>query len=121
MRRLPEAELAVMQALWACESPASRTDIEAALSPNREMAVTTLLTLLTRLGERGFVEIRKDGRRSLYTPRVSRQDYLAAQSRSFFDTLCGGSVSTFAAALCDSGISKAELEELRKLLERNAL
>jgi hypothetical protein len=52
---------------------------------------------------------------------VSRSDYLAAQSGAFFRGLCGGSVSTFAAALCDSGLSREELEQLRDLLERDAL
>ena len=118
IRRLPDAELAVMQALWACETPAARADIAARLAP---MAPTTLLTLLTRLEKRGFVRIEKVGRVSRYFPRIAQQEYLAARSRSFFETLCGGSMSTFAAALCDSGLSREELSELRALLEQDAL
>lgn len=121
IRRLPDAELEVMQALWACEAPAARADMEKILFERHPMALTTLLTLLTRLSEKGFVAIEKSGRRSLYTPLVSREDYLAAQSRSFFEKLCGGSVSTFAAALCDSGLTREEIAELRSLLERDAL
>ena len=63
----------------------------------------------------------KDGRRSQYTACVSKEVYLASQSRSFFHKLCGGSVSAFAAALCDSGLSREDLEELRALLERGQL
>lgn len=121
IRRLPDAELEVMQALWACEAPAARADMEKILFERHPMALTTLLTLLTRLSEKGFVAIEKSGRRSLYTPLISREDYLAAQSRSFFEKLCGGSVSTFAAALCDSGLTREEIAELRSLLERDAL
>ena len=121
MRRLPDAELEVMQALWRCTPPASRMDVAAALTPDRPMAATTLLTVLTRLGEKGFVTAERAGRRRVYRPLVSRSDYLAAQSGAFFRGLCGGSVSTFAAALCDSGLSREELEELRDLLERDAL
>ena len=121
IRRLPDAELEVMQAIWACEPPIFRKDLEAILAPTHPMAVTTLLTLLTRLSEKGFVSIQKDGRRSQYIPLVSRQDYLAAQSSTFFHKLCGGNMSTFAAALCESGLSREELEELRDLLERDAL
>ena len=121
IRRLPDAELEVMQALWACPSPAARSDMEAALSPHHPMAPTTLLTLLTRLSEKGFVDIRKDGRRSHYTALVSKEAYLAAQGRSFFQKLCGGSVSAFAVALSDSGLSREDLEELRALLERGQL
>lgn len=121
IRRLPDAELEVMQALWRCEPPAGRQEIETLLSETHPMAQTTVLTLLSRLAERGMVTVTREGRRSLYTPAVSRAAYLAAQSRTFFEKLCGGSVSAFAAALCQSGISEADLKELRELLERDAL
>lgn len=121
IRRLPDAELEVMQAVWACKPPIFRKDLEAILETTHPMAVTTLLTLLTRLSEKGFVAMEKDGRRSRYIPLVTRQDYLASQSSTFFHKLCGGNLSTFAAALCESGLSREELEELRDLLERDAL
>lgn len=121
IRRLPDAEQEVMQALWACESPASRADIENVLFQTHPMAMTTLLTLLTRLSEKNFLTIEKKGRRSYYTPCITKEDYLASQSRNFFKKLCQGNLSTFANALCDSGLSKDELEELRSLLERGKL
>jgi BlaI family penicillinase repressor len=117
--RLPDTEQEVMHALWQCEIPAERAAIAEKLT--RAMAETTLLTLLTRLAERNFIAIEKVGRRSVYTPLVSRQDYLAARSRSFIDTLCGGSLPTFAAALCEGGLTREELQELRALLERDEL
>ena len=49
VKRLPDAELAVMQALWACEAPAGRSDLEGILQGTHPMAATTLLTLLSRL------------------------------------------------------------------------
>ena len=85
------------------------------------MAMTTLLTLLTRLNEKGFLTIQKKGRRSYYTPCISREDYLASQSRNFFQKLCGGNLSVFANALCDSGLTKEEIADLRTLLERDEL
>lgn len=115
--RLPDAELEVMQALWASDTPVPRAQLEERLAQTHPMATTTLLTLLSRLSEKGFVRVDKEGRKSLYAPLVTREDYLAAQSRSFIQKLCGGSLSTFASALCDSGLSKEELEELRELLK----
>ena len=120
IRRLPDAELEVMQALWACEPPVSRNSIEVLLQ-DRDMAPTTLLTLLSRLTDKGFVKTEKIGRSNAYTPLISQADYLASQSRSFLDRLCGGSLSTFASALCDSGLTKEELDQLRQLLERGQL
>lgn len=117
IRRLPDTELEVMQALWASDTPVPRAQLEERLAQTHPMATTTLLTLLSRLSEKGFVQVNKEGRKSLYAPLVTREDYLAAQSRSFIQKLCGGSLSTFASALCDSGLSKEELEELRELLK----
>lgn len=85
------------------------------------MALTTLLTVLTRLGEKGFVKSEKEGRSSRYSPLITREAYLAGQSRRFLDQVCGGSLSAFAAALCDSGLTREELDELRDLLERGTL
>ena len=121
IRRLPDAELEVMQAIWACEPPVSRTDIDEILRDTHPMAQTTLLTVLTRLSEKGFVEIRKEGRSARYIPVVAKQDYLAQQSRRFVEKVCKGSLPAFAAALCDSGLTKDELAWLRELLERGAL
>ena len=121
IRRLPDAEQEVMQAIWACTAPVVRTDIEKILYKTHPMAMTTLLTLLTRLSEKGFISIEKNGRRSYYTPCISREDYLAAQSKSFVDKLCGGSISTFATALCSSGLTREELSELREMLEKGML
>lgn len=121
IRRLPDAEQEVMQALWACTPPASRSDIEAILFLTHPMAMTTLLTLLTRLSEKGFIAIEKQGRKSYYTPLVAQADYLASQSRSFIEKLCGRNLSVFANALCDSGLTREELAELRALLEEEKL
>ena len=121
IRRLPDSELEVMQAIWSCPAPVVRTDIESILNKTHPIAMTTLLTLITRLSEKGFLGIEKVGRSSRYTPLITQEAYLAAQSRRFLDKLCDGSISAFANALCDSGLSREELEELRTLLERNEL
>lgn len=117
-KRLPESELEIMQIVWRNPSPVSRMTIEDTLQKVHPLAPTTILTLLTRLCEKGFLMLEKDGRTNLYTPLVSERDYLASESRSFLDRMFNGSVAGFAAALCDSGIKREELEELRRLLEK---
>ena len=121
LRRLPDSELEVMQALWELEAPVPRAAVEAAMAERKPMAQTTLLTLLSRLAEKGFVKVEKQGRSSVYTPLVAREDYQAKQSRRFLDRLFGGSIPAFASALTASGLSKEDLAELRKLLEEDRL
>lgn len=121
IRRLPDAEFEVMQAVWDCKPPVSRTDIENILNEKRPLATTTILTMLSRLVEKGMLSAEKSGRSNSYTPLISKQKYVASQSKSFLDKLCGGDLRVFATALCSSGLSKEDIEELRVLLERGKL
>lgn len=136
MKKLPDSELEVMQAVWACQEFAasenaasresasaavSRKDIEEHLKGSYEIALTTLLTLLTRLADKGFLRIEKVGRSAQYIPLITQQEYQASQSKRFLDKVCGGSLSAFATALCDSGLTKEDIAELRDLLERGML
>lgn len=121
IKRLPESELEIMQIIWRQSSPVTRAVIEEALPQNHMLAPTTILTLLTRLCDKGFLFQSKDGRTNLYEPLISEKEYLAVASRSFLDRLFGGSVAGFATALCDSGIDREELNELKKLLEKGEL
>ena len=121
IKRLPESELEIMQSIWKKSAPVSRVDIEQALQETHPLAPTTILTLLTRLCEKGFLSLKKEGRSNLYEPLITEKEYLAAESRSFLDRVFHGSVASFATALCDSGVTKEELEELRRLLEEGGL
>ena len=121
IKRIPESELEIMQIIWKEEAPVSRMTIERALREKHPLAPTTILTLLTRLCEKGFLSLRKEGRSNLYEPLVTEREYLACESRSFLDRLFGGSVAGFATALCDSGIKKEELEELKRMLEKGEM
>ena len=120
IKKLPDAELSVMQAVWSCEKEATRQEIESHLGKDHNQALTTLLTELSRLADKGFLKVTKNGRSNLYRPLVARDEYLAAQSKIFVDTLCGGNMSVFANALCDSGISKEDLAELTQLLQEKS-
>lgn len=121
IRRLPESELEIMQMIWREPAPVSRMTVEHVLQKVHPLAPTTILTLLTRLCEKGFLALEKEGRTNRYTPLISEREYLAAESRSFLNRLFGGSVAGFAAALCDSGIKREELEELEELLKKGEL
>ncbi len=121
VKRLPEGELEIMQIIWRSEPPVSRAAIEKEMEKSRHLASTTILTFLTRLCDKGFLAIEKQGRTNYYTPQVTEREYLAVESRKILDKLYGGSISNFAAALCDSGISKEELEQLRDMLEKGGL
>ncbi len=117
LKKISDSELEVMQALWRIDGKATRKDIENILCKEHAMATTTLLTFLSRLAEKGFIKVEKLGNVNIYSALVKRHDYLCSESSAFIKKTCGGSISAFASALCDSGISKEELLELKKYLE----
>ena len=83
IKRLPESELEIMQIIWKNPAPVSRMTIEDALQKIHPLAPTTILTLLTRLCEKGFLSLEKDGRTNLYTPlglSCSREPVFSGQA-----------------------------------------
>ena len=88
-KRLPDAELAVMQAIWAVGGEVSRGDLDGALA-SHGWSANTVNTYLTRLCEKGFLSSRREGRNNLYTPLVSKDRYLEFESRSVLKRLRRG-------------------------------
>lgn len=116
--RLPDAELEVMQALWAAGTyPAATAELSGRLE-EKHWQLPTLIKLLTRLEERGFVRREKEGRANRYTPLVEERDYLASETRSFLERLHAGSLPSLVAALVNSrAVTDDEVKELETLLE----
>ena len=87
---LGEAELEIMQILWSARQPQTAREILAQLQGKRPWALSTLMTALARLGEKGFVSCDRSTRTNLYTPKVSARDYQAQAGKSFLQRLYGG-------------------------------
>ena len=125
-KRLPDAELAVMQAIWAVGGEVSRGDLDGALNyfvlaarpGSHGWSANTVNTYLTRLCEKGFLSSRREGRNNLYTPLVSKDRYLEFESRSVLKRLYGGSLGSFVAALnAEQPLEQSEIDELRQFLD----
>lgn len=116
MKRLPDTELEVMKALWATGPDTPRALLEERLSPFG-WAANTINTYLSRLADKGFVAVRREGKSNLYTPLVGCEEYQAFDSRAVLERLYG-SPRNFVAALARDGMGRDELEELRALLDQ---
>lgn len=115
LKRLPDAELEVMKALWESGPDTSRSELEVALAPF-SWAVNTINTYLVRLADKGFVSVRRERRTNLYTPLVSREAYQAFDSQAVVSRLYG-TPRNFLAALAREGLDRRDLDELRSLLD----
>jgi len=81
----------------------------------------TVKTLLNRLVQKKAVDVRVEGRRYLYHPRVPRDAALRRESRSFLSRVFGGAVAPAVVHLLeqsDLNLTPQEIEQLRQILER---
>ena len=117
--RLPEAEFAVMKAVWSADGPVTSARIMEEVGRERGWKPQTLLTLLSRLTERGFIEARPGkGREKLFACLVSREEYLARETSAFMDEVHGRSVGSLLAALNRERLSEQDMNELQAWFDR---
>ena len=79
MALLGELEQAVMDILWNRPDPLSVRDVHELLANDRDLAYTTVMTVLDRLAKKGFVVRNLDGRAWLYRPANSRATQIASE------------------------------------------
>jgi predicted transcriptional regulator len=121
MKKLPDAELELMMVIWNSEKRISRTEIEEQLDSSKNVAASTILKLLSRLEERGFVKREKEGKINYYSALVDKDKYLKETSRNILEKMFGGSLSNFAAALyMDEELSSDDIEELQQFIDSKA-
>lgn len=115
---LSELQLGLMRVLWA-RGEASTADVAEALRDERDLAHTTVATLLTRLEKRGLLSSRREGRALVYQPLVSEVEVQRSMVGSLVDRLFAGRASALVSHLLDArGVDAAELAELQALLKQ---
>lgn len=115
---LSDLQLSLMRVLWQ-RGEASTADVAEALRTERDLAHTTVATLLTRLEKRGLLASRREGRALLYTPLVSEADVQRSMVGNLLDRLFAGRTSALVSHLLDArGVDAGELAELQALLKQ---
>ena len=115
---ISEAESRVMAELWRA-APQSSEDIAAALRKSTGWHENTVRTLLNRLARKGALETERDGRRYLYSPVLTREQWQRQESRSLLDRVFGGRVAPLLAHFSRSEkLGAKDVAELRKLVEQ---
>lgn len=117
--RLGDLERAVMEHLWsqadAGAAPATVREVHEHVGAERDLAYTTLMTVLDRLARKGLVTRERDGRAWRYTPVGSREQLTA---RALRDTLGGLDPTDRRAAMLHflGEASSEEIDDLRAAL-----
>lgn len=113
---MSDSELEVMRVLWNAKHPLPSAEIIAALE-EKKWKPSTIWTFLGRLVDKGFLSAEKTGKRSLYCPLISEEEYVEMQTRDFLKEVHGGSVKSFFAALSgETDLSTEDVLSLKKWL-----
>jgi predicted transcriptional regulator len=114
-RRLGDLERAVMEILWEQEASITVREVERILAQKRDIAPTTVMTVLDRLAKKGLALRRRAGRAWQYCPAASRETYIAELMHDALDLTSdrGAALARFA-----QSVTGQEAATLRRTLER---
>ena len=116
--KISDAEWQVMKVLWE-RSPVSANDIVDKIADEQDWKPKTVRTLINRLVSKGAVGFDKDGRQYLYRPLLKEVECVGQEAKSFFSRVRSGALKPMLAAFIEEQkLTKAEIEELKKILDK---
>lgn len=119
LKKLGEAELEIMQVIWDSEHPVTSNYILKELQGRRRWQLSTLMTSLTRLSDKGFVHCDRSTGSNLYTSVILEEEYKAKASSHFLEKLYNNSIQNMIATLYNNKtIKNLDIEELRSFLDK---
>ncbi len=121
IQKISDTELEIMKIIWANSEKATLFPyiMEGLAARGKPCQKNTLIVLLSRLIDKGFLSARKIGRRNEYTTLVSEMEYQTAQTKCFLDKIYEGSAKGLVSNLIMGDLlTDEEYEELKKLLEK---
>ena len=119
LKKLGEAELEIMQVIWDSANPVTSNYILKELQGRRKWQLSTLMTSLTRLSDKGFVNCDRSTGGNLYAPIISENEYKTGASKHFLEKLYNNSIQNMVATLySNKAIKESDVEELRDFLDK---
>ena len=117
-RQLGELEAQVMSVVWK-KGEATVQDVKDALEPERKLAYTTVMTVLSRLTKKGMLRRHKEGRAYVYSPADSQEQVAGSLLHSLVQRFYkGATVSAIAQLLeTEEEVDDAELDRLEELIQ----
>lgn len=117
-KKLGEAEFEIMQVIWRSDAPVTSNQILKGLQAQRKWQLSTLMTSLSRMADKGFVNCDRSTGTNLYTAIVTEEDYKAKEGRNFLERLYDNSIQNLVASLYGNKVlSDSDITELRSFLD----
>ena len=119
VRVLGPQELQIMTVVWDRGRVTVR-DVYEALRKRRQIAYTTVMTMMGILDQKGFLRrVPGEDRAFVYEPARSRQTVMRAMVNEFLDRLFGGSANPLMLHLIeDKHLTADDLDELRRAIRK---
>lgn len=112
-------QLQILQVLWQ-KKKASAREITEAINLSEPIAHSTVQTMLRVLEDKGAVAHEPQGRTFVFFPLIPEAGFKQTATQNLVESVFGGSASKLVAHLLDcEGITKKEIEEIRKLIDRH--
>jgi predicted transcriptional regulator len=118
MKKLPDTEFEIMKVVWANEPPITTNMIMEQLGNKKKWKAPTVISLMSRLVERGFLRTEKTGKERIYFPLVTKQEYLKFETGNFMKQYHENSFLSLVNTLyAGKQLSDSDLEELMNWLK----
>lgn len=115
---LSEGQLEIMDVVWQ-RGEVTVTEVWQELKSRREIARNTVLTIMLRLDERGWLNHYADGKQFVYSAAFPRQASQRQWARKLVDTVFEGSTEDLVLTLLqERGVSEQEAERIREMIEK---
>ncbi len=121
VQQLSDAELEIMKVVWGNPEEVTLFPfiMDGLAARGKPCQKNTLIVLLSRLMNKGFLRAKKIGRRNEYTTLVSETEYQAAQTKNFLNKIYEGNAKGLVSNLILGDLlTDEEYEELKGLLEK---
>lgn len=115
MKKLPDAEFEIMKVAWSNEPRITSGMVMEQLGNEREWKAQTIISLMLRLTERGFLRTEKHGKERSFYPLVGREEYLSFETGNFLKQYHNNSLMDLVNTLYRDKELKAE--DVDELLE----
>ncbi len=115
---LASLQLAIMEVLWE-RGESTVAEVREELQPSRDLAYTTVATMLSKMEKNGQVSHRSDRRVNIYRAEIQRENVQKTMVSDLSNRLFQGSVTQLVTHLLDQEpVSHEELEDLKKLIRK---
>ena len=115
-----DGELEILRVLWA-DGPTALSTLCETLRKEREVATTTIATMLKVMREKGHVKRLGSGRGAQWTAAITQQKTAKKMVGKLVDHIFDGSADLLAAHLVEGGqLSSKQLGELRNLIDQRS-